>query len=536
MSRPSLRTLSEQIRTEKQRFIDLRVELAAQDAEGKLHDDAERLLIVGGRWDSAIKRYAGEAARAKVLGLHGGQLEAAHFIARWFEAKAAGEVLRERGKPIYSLLLHGGRRAGKTDLGAKSAVAYAVFRPRSYVWLVSENIPKTEELEADVRKWLPIDWYQHRGAPWFQFVLRNGSIIWLRSAHDPEKLKRGRCDYGVLNEAQNMAEDAFAIVRAATADNGGLTVLAANPWSNPIGAWVERFMEEARAGKRQAREFQLDASRNPHIDHESLAAMKDELDDRTYRREILGEFLPREDVVFHAWSNANNGNVRPVPELESADVTRAFTKKHLGREFGCVLGMDFQLYPYPCAVELKAFLDPEDPTGEPLLWYTDVTVFEGGDEKALSAVLLEKGYDREDTAVIADASGTWQGIDRTKKIFSFDILRSLGWRHLFKPDEEMEKNPNVLERVRCANGLMKNASGKRRVFCDPELLLLTQALKLWENRNGFPYRRSEYAHLGDAATYPLWRFYPRRTKKAKPKPSRQGISLADVRPKGPRLL
>jgi hypothetical protein len=264
--------------------------------------------------------------------------------------------------------------------------------------------------------------------------------------------------------------------------------------------------------------------------------MREELDDRTFRREILGEFLPREDVVFHAWSNANNGNIRPVPEVESADVTRQFTKKYLGLEFDSILGLDFQRIPYPCAVELRAFIDPDDPGGEPLLWYTDVTIAEGGDERALSAALLDKGYDQKRTALIADASGSYQGIDRTKKIPSFDILWQCGWKHIFKPDQEMDKNPEVLERIRASNALMKNASGKRRLFSAPENLLLNEALKLWENRNGVPYRRSVYAHLGDAATYPIWRFYPRRVKKQRSKPSTEGISVQLVRPTGPRTL
>jgi hypothetical protein len=535
MSRTSLRAVSESLRTDRDRFVDLRIDLAVQDERGKLHPDAEVLLTVGGKWDRSTKRYIDDAQRARILGLHKGQVEAARWVGRWFEAKARKEILQENGKPVYSLLLHGGRRAGKTDLGAKSGIAYAVFRPKSFVWLISENQPKTEELEHDVRGWIPSDWYDWRGAPWHQFMLPNGSVIWLRSAHDPQALKRGRCDYAVLNEAQNISEDAFAIVRAATADNGGLTVLAANPPDAPAGFWVERFMEESRAGKRQAREFQLDATKNPHIDHASLLALKDELDDRTYRREILGEFLPREDVVFHAWSPSSYGNIRPVPELPNADVTRSFLKRMLGREYEHCLGVDLQLYPFPCAVEVRAYLDPDNPNGDPLLFYTNTVAPEGGDEEALSSALLDKGYDPDKTVLIVDASGSWQGIRRERKIPSFDLLRNLGWRHIFKPDDDMEKNPDILERVRCANSLMKSANGKRRVFSSPDLLDLNNALKLWENRNGVPYRKSEHAHFCDAATYPLWRFYPRRVKRKAAKPG-EGMSFMNTRPKGPRSL
>ncbi len=536
MPRPSLRALSGSIASGRDQHLDLQVKLVEQDARGIVLPGAPTLLQVGGQWDRISKKYVADAKTSAVLGLHRGQLEAARWLARWFQARASGTTLREGDRAIYSLLLHGGRRAGKTDLGAKAGVCYAVFRPRSWVWLISENAPKTEELEENVRGWLPTSWYEYRGAPWYQFLLANGSVIWLRSAHKPVSLKRGRCDFAVLNEAQNMAESAFAIVRAATADNGGLTVLAANPPDSPVGFWVESFFEEARAGKRPAREFELNARQNPHVDLESLLSMRDEVDERTYRREILGEFLPREDVVFYAWSNAASGNVRPVPQLPSADVTRSFAKKHLYREFDRIVGVDLQKTPYPCAVTLKAFVDPDDPGGEPLLWYVDVTVIENGDEGALSQALIDKGYDPRETPLIIDASGSWQGIDRKRQTPSFEIFESLGWAWVFKPDEQMERNPDIVERIRVANSLMKTASGKRRLFSSPDLLQLNTALKNWENRSGVPYRRSIYAHLGDAATYPLWRFYPRHDLVgSSPDDAKKVVTIP--RPRlGPRLL
>jgi hypothetical protein len=532
----ALRDLSSSRIEGQDQFLDLRVDLVCQDDKGKLHDDAETILTVGGVWDRQKKRYTAIADQFRRLGLHPGQTEAARWISRWFEAKRAGEKMLDRGKPVYSVLLHGGRRAGKTDLGVKAGVAYAVARARSWVWLVSENQAKTEELDQEVERLLPNHWYAYRAAPWYQYVLANGSIIWLRSAHKPLALKRGRVDFAVLNEAQNMSETAFAIVRAATADNGGLTLLAANPPENPIGFWVERFMEEARAGKRQAREFGLDSTRNPHIDHESLEAMRAEVDDRTFRREILGEFLPRTDVVFHAWSNSAAGNVRPPPELANADVTRAFTKRHLGREFTCILGMDFQRVPYPCAVEMRLFRDPESDL-EPLIWLTRYVVAEDGDEAALSEALLAVGYDPMLTAIVADASGAYQGIDRTKKIGSHEILQGLGWKWIYKPDKDMDKNPLIMERCRATNTLMKSASGKRRLFSDPANLGLNEAIKNWENRQGAPYRRSVYAHLCDAATYPVWRFWPHRGRKVRQAPPAAGTMIAiDPPPKGPRII
>lgn len=537
----SLRQVTEEVRSGIGRTLDLRLQWKVQDGSGLLVPSSELLLDVGGEWDKFSKDWTGDGGHLRELGLHGGQVAGARFLVEWLKAKAEGRKLLLRDKQVFTALFHGGRRAGKTDLAAKCGLTYAVMRPDTWVWLISANIPKTEELAEAVRAWMPDDWYEWRGAPWYQFILPNGSVIWLRSAHDPDQLKRGRCDFGVFNEGQEIREKAYAIVRAATADNGGLTLISANPPDRPIGYWIERLFEEARAGKRQAVEFFFDNALNPHIEHESLEAMAGDVDERTFLREVKGEFLARQDVVFHAWkSDGIDANVRPVPQL-GRDVTRDFLRRRLGGggRYERLIGVDLQRDPV-CAVELRAFEDPEDIGGEPLLFATDEIVVEHGYEADLVNALMAHGFRPETTAMVVDASASWQAIGSNKekserKHTSFELFRELGWRNLFKPDERLEKNPDILQRVAATNAHMKNAEGKRRFFSSPLLLALNTALKQWENRHGIPYRRSPFAHLCDAISYVIWRFYPRAIEHRGP-PSKEGIGLMLIKPTGPRTL
>jgi len=500
--RAARRALYAQIRAEHERararFIELRVIIRSLAGE--------RLLSVGGRWDRKRRTYAGQAKSARFLALHDGQLEAAHWIRRWFEAYVQGRTLEEHGKHMRSLLIAGGRRGGKSDFAIKVAIAFAIMRPRSRVWIVAPSMPASEEIELALFDLLPRTWYWHLGAPWFRFALVNGSTITLRSAIDPEKLKRGRADFVVMNEAQRMRERCFAILRPALADKGGLLLIAANPPEDAIGQWVADFVEETQAGRRPAKYIHLDARKNPYADQGSLDDLALEVDERTYRIERHGEFLPRLDICFHAWSPTLN--VQPRPDVGL--MTHEFTERRFGRPYDFICGFDFQLHPYMAVVFFEVFRDPARPEGEPLLWAVDFATVKGNEDELINLLERERGYDGDRVACVVDASGEWQDAERTRGRGSCDVLRRRRWGHIFLPDAKTRKNPDIVERVAVANARICTADKLRHVFSTPENLELNVALRKWERRNGVPHRKSVHAHLCDAFSYPLYRLYPRK--------------------------
>ena len=85
-------------------------------------------------------------------------------------------------------------------------------------WLATQVM--RDELERTVKEYLPRSWYTYRDMPVLRFTLANGSIIQSISADEPEKLKRGRADVVLFNEAQMMARDALTYGIPATIDRG----------------------------------------------------------------------------------------------------------------------------------------------------------------------------------------------------------------------------------------------------------------------------------------------------------------------------
>lgn len=460
-----------------------------------------------------------------MLRIHPGQLEAARYLARWYTAWLAGEILLDAKKrEQHSALLAGGRRSGKTDLMIDGGLTWAVMVPRSRCWFVSPAQPETEELDEDISEKLPREWVvTELGAPWFRRTLVNGSTIHLRSAHEPQKLKRGRADWIGMNEAQNQTRKAYVTCRGATADNAGLLVMAANPPDTEEGMWVMEYAEEVDSGRRPGRRFLLNPKKNPHIHLASLMDLEHEMDPRTFAIEIGGEFLPSIDAVFHQFSEAEN--VAPPPAFKNADVTCEFLKRRISpqREWTDLIGIDLQRYPWVCATIYRFFANPLG--GEPLAWVVDEVIIDQGDEEDLIEELEKRGYDRNKCILIVDASGFYQDIDRTKGRGSTDVFSKRGWIWSYRPDPDRKSNPDVMERLKVANSRMRSVvvdpvtlavqGHRRHWFVSPTCLYTIRSCKYWKNKNGVPNKKSEFAHVGDSLSYPLWHLYPRKVEKTK---------------------
>jgi len=525
------------------RYVDLCVSLRLADVEelpdGKRRwrpGSDEELLRVGGQWDRRRKKWAGEATKAAILRVHRGQEAAARWLARWFACRLTGRW--EDFKRLWSLLLLGGRRGGKSHLACVALVVYAVAFPRSLVWAVSPTQEETDEIETAVRSLMPRRWYAYRGGgagKSVQYRMLNGARLLMISGHKPRALKRGRVDFALYNEAQNQHQAGYVQLRGAIADRGGLVILAANPPDSPVGRWVEEHYEHTKAGKIESACFELTYANNPWVEGRTLESLRAEVDEVTYAREVEGKMMPIGDVVFHAWSDSESWR-DPEPHWE--DITAEFTKRHLGAAFGYLVLCDFQLTPAMVATIAKVFRDPTAPEDEHFC-IVDEVVVEKADESDLIDELESTGRwtprgrmaddcyrgwrvddDRPDApvhcAVIMDASAWFQDGAHTRGRTSDQVFRARRWTNLFKPQKDSDRNPDIVERCKATNGRLKAQDGRRRLRVAKHCHRTAKAMKLWENRNGVPYRRSVYAHLCDTVSYGVYRFWGRpRMKGAK---------------------
>lgn len=498
------------------RYLDMAisVRLADVDGEGRWLPATDRQLIrIGGVWDRRKKRWAPrrKARRLLVLRLHRGQERAGRWLCDWLRRFAGGDW--EGVQRMWSALLIGGRRSGKTHVACLAEVLFAAMVPRSLLWVVSPTIETGDEIDETLRSLLPRHWYVRKQAKTGRattFRLANGSRILLKSGMKAERLKAGRVDIALINEAQEQTAKGYAKLRAPIADRGGLVLLTANPPDRPSGRWVEDHFNRANAGEIDAIAFELDPRNNPLINYDALASIAQEVDAETYDRDVLGLFPPIGDVVFTSWTDRENWIDRPA---RLVDVTAEVTRRELGRPFPHVIGCDFQTYPAMCARIARIFRDPDDATNTELLWWEDeLDTAAGADEYELIDALEAKGYDGATSAVIMDASGFTQDGQHSPRHLgktSERAFRARGWLHLYMPQKDSAANPDVVERMKSGNALLASKSGRRRMFVARRCVLTAEGMRRYELKHGRPNRKSDYAHGVDCVTYVTYRLFGR---------------------------
>lgn len=564
--------------THSERYVDLALAVVVADVDGSgpeprwVAGTDEELVELGGRWDRQEKRWADQphTRRAVVRVPRGSdQEQPARWICEWFRRWVVGGtgphwdergvMLGGRAEAIefvraWTLMLYGGRRGGKTTLSVLALLMMAVAFPGSRDFAISPTQAETDELEQELVRMTPRTWarvHSQGAGKALQYRFASGSRIIFISGHKPRGLKRGRMDIVLYNEAQDQHHAGYKRLRGAIVDKAGLVILACNPPDAAIGRWVEELYERARAQEvdrttrvRVAQLFRLVGKHNPFVSAESLADMRAELDDVSARRDVDGEMgIAIGDVVWHAFSATES--VRPVPS-HFFDVTAEVTKREFGYACGYIVGMDFQKTPAMVAIVIKVFRDPEDPKQEDLLWVVDEVFVDKGDEYQLCDALENeprwtiggkhpsecyRGWPvpEEDSdeprrcLVVMDASGFFQdgahsGTKINKRTSSL-MLKARKWELLFHPQKGSERNPEIVERCKVTNRLLKAANvdgtpGRRRLFFVPKVLRTIEAMKLWELRNGAPYRSSPFAHASDGVSYPVFRLFgkPKKTR------------------------
>lgn len=506
----------------------------------------ELLARFGGRWDHLEQRFLSEPPSAPLIfDVQESQVAFTRWFTRWWLGYKAGWPSEHS-----AVVLIDDRAGGKTLicwlllLGAALDFPFHPDGAELVAWAISRNHTEREELDRELRTWLPASWFRLVTSPKPYVRLANGAKVWMRSADDPESMKLGRVDLIFINEGAKMDSRAFenAIPRTRDRRSGGLCIVATNPPTPayPPGCWIQELhekSEEARAnGDPNPVAFvRCNSSLNVAISKaagERVAILLRWLNPDRAAADVDGLILPVGRYAYRPPFNpAEHVRVFDAAEWEPLDITKTLTAKLCGQPAEWVFGDDFQFSPGNAAVALKAYGSIE----RPVFWVHGDFLEEGDENELLSALEADlewtalHDHEKEprfaagNCVHIGDPSGSWQNYAHDKGKDSFAVFRSRGWRLLppIKPKDRDTKPPHPPVHLRIARLNALIAAGRLFIAkgpCTERIALSLRKCRIKRGTLGRFKPVGDEAHLTDALGYAIWWLLPRYVA---PRASRQ---------------
>jgi len=328
----------------KNRYIDIAVQFQVWDIINKKTQATEqKSKVYGGRFDVWDRKYVEGVDIVNILPCSLKQFE----------------LIESESNRIES---SGGRGGGKSEAGVLRCLRYVCENPGEFGEIVSPSFRLTKILWEKILAMIPSDWILP-GALGIkkserEIVFINGSKIRFCSADNPNSLRSWGGHWAFLDEFQNVTLDAIHIIWPSLR-------LSANPmmWmcGTPLpGEALEIHEKNVKDPDTLCLAF--DSYSNPFVDHRTFEIAKKFMDEMSYRREILAEWVFESEINLVAYPFSREKNMLSDDSKIGVDITSKITSKRCGKSAKYIIGCDYNFAWLNYAVVYKIF------SGNPNIW------------------------------------------------------------------------------------------------------------------------------------------------------------------------
>ena len=120
------------------------------------------------------------------------------------------------------IVINSGRRSGKSYLVAPKMFQFAVDNAKSITWYIAPNYKQAKQIMwSMLREVIPLHAIDKKNETELTITLKNGSIIMLKGAEDPDSLRGVRIDLCIFDECAfiNKWDDVWKVVRPTLVDS-----------------------------------------------------------------------------------------------------------------------------------------------------------------------------------------------------------------------------------------------------------------------------------------------------------------------------
>jgi len=349
-------------------------------------------------------------------------------------------------------------KASQDDGGVFYYVAPSYVQAKQIAWrqlkeLVGDSAVKRHESELYVE-------------------LRNGAIIQLKGADNPDSLRGVSLSGAVLDEAAFMGEDVWKYaIRPACSDKLAPVLFISSPsgWN-----WFKRVYDYAKSmTDRNWEAWQFTTEQGGNVPVEEIENARRELPPKAFNQEYLATFETLSNQVYSNFDAGHNlikspPDINPYPELH--------------------IGIDFNVAVMSAVIAVKV---------ADQIHVIDELMPENSNTTELGMLIIEK-YPNHKLIAYPDPSGRARKTSANVGVTDFTILEELGF-YVVAPS----KHPPISDRINTVQTLLKNAKGERRLFvhsnCQATINMF-QGLT-YDPKLGKPDKTLGLDHASDALGY-----------------------------------
>jgi|MDTC01.3.fsa_nt_gb hypothetical protein len=369
-----------------------------------------------------------------------------------------------------------GRRFGKSFLSINELAKFSRY-PNSKCLYVAPTYRQAKQVIWDELKnrLYTVKWIDKVNESDLNIRLKNGSVIFIRSADNREALRGAKYNFIVLDECADIHEETWhQILRPTLSDTGGSALFIGSPKGRN---WFYDLY--SLSGETDWQSWQFTTLEGGNVPASEIEAAKRDLDDRTFEQEYLSQFVSYMGVCYYSYTE---DNVLPAPS-------------HLPTNTPLHIGMDFNIDP------MSAVVCVEDRNGD--TWCIDeITIYSSNTNEM--ALEIKKRYGNRPVFVYPDATGLRRTTNSTG-MSDHLILQQHGFKLITG-----KSNPPVAERISSVNARLCNNLGERKLFITPQCKQLREGLIKMVYKEGTrqPDKSTGHDHITDALGYYIQRTFP----------------------------
>jgi hypothetical protein len=333
-------------------------------------------------------------------------------------------------------------------------------------------------------------WIDQSNEAELKLRLKNGSVIHLKGADNPDSLRGVGLDFIVLDEFQDIDPRVWTeVLRPTLSDKNGSAMFLGTP--RGVGSFSHEMYTMAQNTDNWSA-FTYTTLDGGNVPEDEIEQAKRDMDQKTFEQEYLATFNTYSGVVYYNFNREYTLQPKAQPDLT---------------EIHC--GIDFNVDPMSCSISVIE---------RNVVHFIDEIVMNGSNTDEVCDE-LKRRYPNSRIVMYPDPAGRQRKTSAGGRT-DISILQNAG----FTVQVRNAHTP-IRDRVNSVNAKLKNSKGESTLFVDPKCKQIITSLERMVYKPGTSVIDSDgNEHMADAVGYLVDFLFPLRTDFVSSTPQRWAFS------------